>query len=78
MPFSEALKRRVKKKAHFTCCVCYDLGEAVHHILPEENGGPSTEENAVLLCAGCHGKYGANPEKEEDHTGKKRLVVRDV
>ena len=34
----------------------------VHHIIPEEDGGPDTEENAAPLCASCHGSFGGNRE----------------
>ena len=32
----------------------------VHHIVPEEDDGPDTEENAAPLCASCHRSYGGN------------------
>ena len=32
----------------------------VHHIIPEEDGGPDSEENAAPLCASCHRSFGGN------------------
>ncbi len=34
----------------------------VHHIVPEEDGGPDSEENAAPLCASCHRSFGGNRE----------------
>jgi hypothetical protein len=65
MPFSEALKLRVKRRAHFSCCLCHALGVEVHHVIPEAEGGPDTENNAAPLCPSCHETYGANPQKRK-------------
>lgn len=72
MPFSENIKSEVKKKAHFKCCICESFDFiCIHHIEPEENGGPDTIENAAPLCARCHDAYGANPEKRKWIKGKR-------
>jgi hypothetical protein len=65
MAFSEALKLTVKKKAHFSCCLCHSLGIEVHHIVPQASGGEDSEENAAPLCPSCHETYGANAEKRK-------------
>ena len=65
MAFSEALKLKVRKKAHLSCCVCKAPGVEVHHIIPQEENGPDTEENAAPLCPSCHEVYGANPQKRK-------------
>ncbi len=65
MPFSESLKAQVRKKAHLRCCLCKSLGVEVHHIIPESEDGPDTQENAVPLCPSCHETYGANPQKRK-------------
>ncbi|MGQ0602419.1 MAG: HNH endonuclease [Anaerolineales bacterium] len=64
MPFSEAIKAKVQRKANFTCCWCLDRQNKVdvHHIIPQSEGGPDTEDNAAPLCGSCHDKYGGNPE----------------
>jgi len=66
MPFREAVKLRVKKRAAFRCCRCGEIGIEVHHIVPEAEGGPSTEENGAPLCPNCHSWFGANPEKRKE------------
>jgi hypothetical protein len=65
MVFSEALKLNVKKKSHFSCCLCHALGIEVHHIVPEADGGEDSEDNAAPLCPSCHETYGANPQKRK-------------
>ena len=64
MPFIETLKSRVRKKAHLSCCLCQAIGVEVH-LVPEEEDGPDTEDNAVPLCPSCHETYGANPQKRK-------------
>jgi hypothetical protein len=65
MPFSEALKLQVKKKAAFQCCMCHEVGVDIHHIIPQAEGGPDDIDNAAPLCQNCHDRYGANPEKRK-------------
>jgi hypothetical protein len=65
MGFSEAVKLSAKRNAHFKCCICQrpSVSLEAHHIIPEADGGPDTEDNAAPLCPTCHAEYGANPEK---------------
>jgi hypothetical protein len=65
MAFTEALKTRVRKRAHLACCLCKSMGVEVHHVIPQEEGGPDTEDNAAPLCPSCHETYGANPQKRK-------------
>jgi len=65
MPFSEETRLSVKKKAHFSCCLCHALYVEVHHIIPRDEGGPDIEDNAAPLCPSCHETYGGNPEKRK-------------
>ncbi len=65
MAFTEALKFKVRRRAHFSCCLCKAIGVEVHHIIPEENGGPDTEDNAAPLCPSCHETYGGNAKKRK-------------
>ena len=68
MPFSEALKDSVKQRCHFTCCWCRDNRNKVevHHITPQAEGGPDTDDNAAPLCSNCHTLYGANPDLRKE------------
>jgi hypothetical protein len=65
MAFTEATKLAVKRKAHFACCLCRSVGIELHHIIPQADGGPDTEDNAAPLCPSCHETYGANPTKRK-------------
>jgi hypothetical protein len=63
MPFSDTLKEKVKKRAHYKCCLNpLHWATDVHHIKPEAEGGPNTEDNAAPLCGYCHKRYGGNPD----------------
>lgn len=68
MPFSEAIKKKVRQKAAFRCCRCQNIGVQVHHIIPEKYAGLDTIENAAPLCANCHTAFGDNPEKRKEIT----------
>jgi hypothetical protein len=61
--FSEATKLAVKRRAHFACCLCHDIGVEVHHIVPQGEGGTDEPDNAAPLCPSCHERYGANSTK---------------
>ena len=65
MPFSEATKLEVKRRAHFACVVCHQPFVEVHHILPQAAGGSDDMDNAAPLCASCHDLFGANPDKRK-------------
>jgi len=65
MAFAEALKAKVRKRAHLICCLCKSVGVEVHHIVPQEEHGADTEDNAAPLCPSCHETYGANPQKRK-------------
>ena len=66
MPFSESHKEEVRRRAYHRCCICQEVRFIeVHHIIPESEGGPDTEENAAPLCAGCHDLYGNDPQKRK-------------
>jgi len=66
VPFNEDLKIRVRRRAAFECCRCHEIGPEVHHIVPQAQGGPDTEDNAAPLCPNCHTWFGANPEKRKE------------
>jgi hypothetical protein len=65
MAFSESIRLKVQRAAHFHCCLCRDLGVEVHHILPQAESGPDDFDNAAPLCPSCHETYGANPSKRK-------------
>jgi HNH endonuclease len=65
MAFSDAIKTKIRRRSHFSCCLCHSLGVEIHHIIPEADGGQDSEENGAPLCPSCHETYGANPEKRK-------------
>src|ERR1700730_7686007 len=65
MPFSEELKVSVRRRSHFSCCLCRELFCEIHHIIPQSEGGSDSESNPAPLCPSCHETYGANPEKRK-------------
>lgn len=65
MGFSESTKLKVKRLAHFKCCVCETIGIEIHHILPLGEGGSDDSDNAAPLCPTCHEIYGGNPSKRK-------------
>src|ERR1043166_8851083 len=65
MPFSEQTKQEAKRRAHYKCVICQESFLEVHHIVPQSEGGSDEIENAAPLCAGCHDRYGGNPEKRK-------------
>lgn len=65
MAFTEALKTKIRRKAHLSCCLCKSIGVEVHHIIPQEEKGLDTEENAAPLCPSCHEVYGQNSQKRK-------------
>ena len=55
MPFSEQVKKQVRRKAAFRCCGCQDLDVQVHHVIPETDDGPNTfadEAGTVIISGG--------------------------
>ncbi len=62
MSFNEAIKKEVRRKAHYLCCICKEPFIDVHHIIPEGQEGKDNIENAAPLCSKCHRNYGNNPD----------------
>ena len=40
--------------------MCQEPFVDVHHIVPQAEGGPDTDDNAAPLCRNCHRRYGDN------------------
>ena len=68
MVFSEKIKNLAKQKAHYTCVWCQrmDIFLDVHHMIPQEEGGPDDLDNAAPLCPNCHTMAGANPNLRKE------------
>lgn len=65
MSFSENTKLEAKRRSAFRCCICQHIFVEVHHIIPQEEGGPDTLDNAAPLCGRCHDLFGDNPKKRK-------------
>lgn len=78
MSFSEKVKLEVKRKSDFRCVVCGTPIVQIHHIIPQEEHGPDTIENAVALCAHCHNIYGGNPSKREELIKQRETVYKKL
>ena len=63
MDFSEAVKRKARERAHYTCIWCHhsEFFLEVHHIDPQKDDGLSDLDNAAPMCTQCHRSYGDNP-----------------
>ncbi|MDW7690297.1 HNH endonuclease [Flammeovirgaceae bacterium SG7u.111] len=61
MGFSRKVKEEVLVSSARHCCVCHrykGVKIEIHHILPKEQGGEDTFENAIPLCFDCHSDAG--------------------
>jgi HNH endonuclease len=61
MGFSKKVKEDILVASARHCCVCHrykGIKIEIHHILPKEQGGKDTFENAISLCYDCHSDAG--------------------
>ena len=58
MAFTEKLKKEVRNNSDGRCVVCHKPFVEIHHIIPQNEGGPDVYDNAVALCAYCHDIHG--------------------
>jgi hypothetical protein len=61
MSFSQKIKEEVLVLSARHCCVCHKskgVKLEVHHIIPKQQGGLDTIENAICLCFDCHADAG--------------------
>ncbi|MFX1570113.1 MAG: HNH endonuclease [Promethearchaeota archaeon] len=66
MGFTDTIKLEAKRRACYRCCICEKPKFLhVHHIIPSEELGPDTIENAVALCVSCHDLYGHDKVKRK-------------
>jgi len=58
--FSEDQRREIFRRAHGRCQICGkklefgDKNTHYHHKIPYSIGGPTSIENAMLVCKDCH------------------------
>lgn len=61
MGFSKNIKQDIFVKSARHCCVCHrrtGFNIEVHHIVPQNQGGEDTIDNAIALCFDCHADAG--------------------
>ena len=58
---TQKLREQIKKRDHYTCCVCGNSIEKepnllleIDHIIPVSKGGKTTEDNLQTLCWKCN------------------------
>lgn len=73
MAFSDAVINEARRNSLYRCVLCDAWLVEVHHIIPQEEGGPDTLDNACPLCGGCHNIVGANPELRKQLRGTRDL-----
>lgn len=65
LAFSNKVKEEAMRRAFFRCVICQNPFVEIHHIIPQEEGGPDTIDNAAAVCSRCHDLYGGNPYKRK-------------
>jgi len=61
MGFSKKIKENILVASARHCCICHrykGIKIEVHHIIPKEQGGNDSFENAIALCYDCHSDVG--------------------
>lgn len=71
MGFTDTQKLRARRKADWRCCICGRFGVDIHHIEPQSEGGPDSDDNAAPLCVGCHDERGHDPRYRKQITQKR-------
>ena len=69
MPFPEAIKNEVRRRADYKCCRCHAIGPEVHHIVPQAEAGPRHVRQRRTPFPNCHDRFGDNPKKRKEIRG---------
>lgn len=83
MGFSQSIREDVFVSSARHCCVCHryrGVKVEVHHIIPREQGGEDSFDNAIALCFDCHcdaGHYFAKHPKGSKFTPAELKKHRD-
>jgi len=56
--FNKDFKHMIRARDNYTCAVCKEYGNVVHHINYMKND--TVPENCITLCVGCHAKTNSN------------------
>jgi len=67
--WTNTLKKSIRERDHYTCQVCFNIGNCVHHVdYDKQNCNPN---NLITLCERCHNKTGTNRKKWMEYFNKK-------
>lgn len=58
--WNKAFKVMIRERDNYTCAICKEYGDSVHHINYVKND--TVPENCITLCRGCHAKTNSNRE----------------
>lgn len=58
--FSHQFKQAIRERDNFTCAICKEYGDNIHHINYVKDD--TTPENCITLCRSCHCKTNFNRE----------------
>lgn len=58
--FNREFKRMIRERDNYTCAICKEYGDNVHHINYAKND--TSPENCITLCRSCHCKTNTNRE----------------
>lgn len=58
--FNRQFKNAIRKRDNYTCAICKEYGDNVHHINYVKND--TVPGNCITLCRSCHAKTNSNRE----------------
>jgi 5-methylcytosine-specific restriction endonuclease McrA len=53
---TRALRDIVLERENYTCALCCNPANDVHHVVPRAQGGRSNPQNLIAICRLCHAK----------------------
>ena len=84
------MKRAVRRKAYWGCCMCGNPLIQYHHIIPWSKVHEHTEDNLIALCPNCHSqadhnffhgdmlkKAIENPHNKDNHSVHQKTPLMD-
>jgi 5-methylcytosine-specific restriction endonuclease McrA len=53
---SRALRALAMERESYTCALCANPANDIHHVIPRRDGGKSIMDNVIAVCRPCHRK----------------------
>jgi 5-methylcytosine-specific restriction endonuclease McrA len=67
---TKALRNIIFEREGYTCALCDNPANDIHHVVPRARGGRTTQHNLSAICRLCHAKLHheeyLTPELRED------------